>query len=138
MNIDSIENGIVLDHITANKSMEIYHHLNLGALDCGVAVIRNVKSAKRRLKDIIKIDAAIEVDLDMLGYIDPGVTVNIIRDGKLIEKKRVALPDRLTGVIECGNPRCITSVEPDLEQIFLLCDRDTREYRCAYCEEKAQ
>lgn len=137
MNIDSIENGIVLDHIAANKSMEIYRYLKLDALDCGVAVIRNVKSAKRGFKDIIKIDAAIDIDLDVLGYIDPGVTVNIIRDGKLVEKTQVALPARLAGVIQCGNPRCITSVEPGLEQVFLLRDREYREYRCAYCEEKS-
>ena len=136
MNIDSIKTGIVLDHITAKKGMEIYRHLGLDELDCTVAIIRNVKSQKMGRKDIIKIDADIDIDLDVLGYIDPGVTVNIIMGDKLVEKKKLELPARLVGVIKCSNPRCITSTEPDLEHIFNLTDRQNRIYRCAYCETK--
>ena len=137
MNIDSIKTGIVLDHITAKKGMEIYRYLGLDELDCTVAIIRNVKSRKMGRKDIIKIDEDIDIDLDILGYIDPGATVNIIKDGLLVEKKKLELPEMLVGVIKCSNPRCITSVEPDLDHIFSLTDKQNRVYRCAYCEAKS-
>jgi len=138
MNIDSIKNGIVIDHIIAGKSMELYNLLNLEALDCPIAIIKNVTSSKMGKKDIIKIDADIDIDLDVLGYIDPGATVNIIKDSKLVEKKHLALPERLTNVIFCKNPRCITSTEQEINNIFKLTDRENRIYRCVYCESKAK
>ena len=134
MNIDSIKNGLVIDHIRAGKAMEIYKLLNLEALDCSVAIIKNVRSGRMGKKDIIKIDSPMEVDLDVLGYIDPDVTINIIEDGHIVEKKHIALPEKLVNVIRCKNPRCITSVEPELDQIFKLSDRARRIYRCIYCE----
>ena len=114
MNIDSIKNGIVIDHIQAGKSMEIYDFLNLDELDCSVAIIKNVQSKKMGKKDIIKIDANLDVDLDALGYIDPNITVDIIKDGKLAEKKHLELPEKVVGVIKCKNPRCITTQEQEL------------------------
>ena len=136
MNIDSIINGIVIDHITAGKGMEIYNLLNLGDLSCMVALIANANSEKMGRKDIIKIDAAIELDTDALGYVDPGVTVSIIADGKTVEKRKLDLPAELEGVLHCKNPRCITSTEQELAPIFKLTDRAKREYRCIYCESK--
>lgn len=136
MNIDSIKNGIVIDHIDAGKGMELYHLLGLDGLNCSVAIIKNVPSKKTGRKDIIKIDAAIEVDLDVIGYVAPGVTVNIIRDRKLIEKKTIPTPKKLTNVIKCKNPRCITSVERGLAHVFLLTDEKNKVYRCLYCESK--
>ena len=136
MNIDSIVNGIVIDHITAGKGMEIYTLLNLGKLPCMVALINNATSEKMGRKDIIKIDAAIELDTDALGFVDPGVTVSIIADGKTVEKKKLDLPLELEGVLHCKNPRCITSTEQELAPIFKLTDRTKREYRCIYCESK--
>lgn len=136
MHIDSIQNGLVLDHITAGKSMEIYQSLGLDKLDCSVAIIKNVKSAKTGRKDILKIDADIELDLGVLGYLDPGITVNRIADGKIVEKKHLELPERVVNIIRCKNPRCITSVEPGLDQVFTLANRQTGEYRCLYCEER--
>ena len=115
MTIDSIKNGIVLDHIRAGQSMELYRILRLSELDCPVAIIKNAQSGKMGKKDIIKIDAQIEVDLDVLGYVDPGITVNIIKDGRLVEKRHVELPELVRGVIRCKNPRCITSAEQDIE-----------------------
>lgn len=138
MNIDSINNGIVIDHIKAGKSMEIYHFLNLGELDCSVAIIKNVVSKKMGRKDIIKIDADLNVDLDVLGYIDPDITVNIIKDGKLSKKAHLELPEKITNVIKCKNPRCITSVEQDIDHIFRLTDKENAVYRCLYCESKAK
>ena len=138
MNIDSILNGVVLDHIQAGKSMEIYKHLNLDKLDCSVAIIKNARSGHLGKKDIIKIDSPLELDLDVLGYIDPNITVNIIKDGKLVEKKHLELPKRLTNVIHCRNPRCITVAEPQLDAIFLLSDPVKHTYRCAYCEAEKQ
>ncbi len=138
MNIDSIKNGIVIDHITAGRGMELYRLLGLDALDCSVAIIKNVSSGKMGKKDIIKVDADIAVDTDILGYIDPGVTVNVIKDGVLTEKRKVELPHKLTDVIRCKNPRCISSVEQELPQIFLLTDAEERDYRCLYCEAKAK
>jgi aspartate carbamoyltransferase regulatory subunit len=137
MNIDSIQNGIVIDHIPAGKGMELYGLLNLETLDCQVAIIKNALSGKMGRKDIIKIDAAIDVDLDLLGYTAPGATINIIRDGVLAEKKTPDLPETLTGVLRCKNPRCISSTEQELPQIFRLADREKRVYRCFYCEAKA-
>ena len=134
MNIDSIHNGVVLDHIQAGKSMDIYKYLRLDELDCSVAIIKNVKSSKMGKKDIIKIDSPMEVDLDVLGYIDSNITVNIIRDGVRVEKKQLELPQRLVNIIHCKNPRCITVAEPQLDAIFLLNDEDKHTYRCAYCD----
>ena len=122
MNIDSIQNGVVLDHIQAGKCMDIYKYLHLDELDCSVAIIKNVRSGRMGKKDIIKIDSPMEVDLDVLGYVDPNITVNIIRDGVRVEKKHVALPERLVNVTHCKNPRCITVAEPQLDAIFLLND----------------
>ena len=134
MNIDSIQNGIVLDHIQAGASMEIYKLLGLDKLDCSVAIIKNVKSSKQGRKDIIKIDEPIELDLEVLGYVDPNITVNVIRDGVRVEKKNLQLPERLRNILRCKNPRCITTAEPQLPSEFLLCDPEKRTYRCAYCE----
>lgn len=138
MKIDSIKNGIVIDHITAGKGMMLYNLLGLDSLDCSVALIKNVSSRKMGKKDIIKIDSDFDVDTDILGYVDPDVTVNIIRDGRITEKKAIALPERLTGVLTCKNPRCITATEQELPQIFKLTDRERRVYRCIYCETKAK
>ena len=134
MHIDSIRNGLVIDHISAGKGMKIYELLGLGALDCTVAIIKNSSSRKMGKKDIIKIDAEIDVDIDILGYVDPGITVNVIKNGEIIEKKAVELPEKLTNVIFCRNPRCITVAETQLDAIFLLSDAEKRTYRCAYCE----
>ena len=134
MNIDSIKRGIVLDHIQAGRSMDIYRYLHLDELECSVAIIKNVKSNAMGRKDIIKIDEDITIDLDVLGYIDPGITVNIIEDGRIVEKKHLELPQRLVNVIRCKNPRCITSTEPGLDQIFRLADRERQVYRCIYCD----
>ena len=134
MNIDSIQNGVVLDHIQAGKSMDIYRYLHLDQLDCSVAIIKNVRSGRMGKKDIIKIDSPMEVDLDVLGYIDPNITVNIIRNGVRVEKKHLELPKKLVNVIHCKNPRCITVAEPQLDAIFLLSDPATHTYRCAYRE----
>ena len=138
MNIDAISNGIVIDHITAGKGMRLYELLELGKLDCSVAIIKNVVSKKQGKKDIIKIDADIPVNLDVIGYVDPGVSVNIIRDGVLVEKRTIDMPLLLTNVIRCKNPRCITSVEQELKHVFRLTDRENKVYRCIYCETKAQ
>ena len=137
MNIDAIQNGIVLDHITAGKGMKLYELLGLGELDCSVAIIKNAASKKQGRKDIIKIDADIPVDLDVIGYVDPGVVVNTIRDGKLVEKRKIDMPLLLTNVIRCKNPRCISTVEQELKHVFKLTDRENKIYRCIYCETKA-
>ena len=134
MNIDSIQNGVVIDHIKSGKSMDIYKYLHLDQLDCSVAIIKNVRSDHMGRKDIIKIDSPMDVDLDVLGYIDSNITVNIIRDGKLVEKKHLELPKKLVNIIHCKNPRCITVAEPQLDAIFLLSDPAQHTYRCAYCE----
>ena len=138
MNIDSIQNGVVIDHITAGNGMRLYSLLGLDSLDVSVAIIKNVVSRKMGKKDIIKIDADIPVDFQVIGYVDPGATLNIIRDGKLISKQAVEMPDRLVDVIRCYNPRCITSTEQELKQIFKLTDREKRVYRCIYCETAAK
>ena len=134
MNIDSIRNGIVIDHIQAKKGMEIYKALNLSALDCSVAIITNARSKKMGRKDIIKIDKDINLDLDILGYMDPNITINIIKNDKRVEKYHVELPKTITNIIKCKNPRCITSVEQELNQVFVLTDKDKKAYRCKYCE----
>ena len=138
MNIDSIKRGIVLDHIKAGRSMDIYKHLHLDELECSVAIIKNVKSEAMGRKDIIKIDENITIDLDVLGYIDPGITVNVIDNGEIVEKKHLELPQKLVNVIRCKNPRCITSIEQELPQVFKLTDREKRVYRCMYCESRAK
>ena len=138
MNIDSIKNGIVIDHITAGRGMELYRLLGLDDLDCSIAIIKNVHSNKMGKKDIIKIDADICIDMKILGYVDPGVTVNIIRDGVQTKMGRIDLPKTVTGIIKCKNPRCITSAEQDLPHVFKLTDPDSRTYRCIYCESKAK
>ena len=138
MNIDSIRNGIVLDHIKAGKAMEIYRFLGLDALDCSVAIIKNAPSKKQGRKDIIKIDSEMDLDLNILGFIDPQITVNVIQDGALVKKKHLTLPERIQDVLKCKNPRCITSVEQELPHIFVLTDRKKAVYRCLYCETKAE
>ena len=138
MNIGHIENGIVLDHITPGNGMNIYNVLNLGKLDCTVALIKNADSPKMGKKDIIKISTHLDIDLDVLGYLDPGITVNIIRDGEVAEQKKLALPERVVGVIKCRNPRCITSVEQGIVHEFKLTDRKKGVYRCIYCEQAAK
>ena len=138
MNIDAIKNGIVIDHIAAGKGMELYHLLGLDNLDCSVAIIKNVNSRKMGKKDIIKIDAAIDLDMDILGYVDPDATINIIRDGKRVEKRKINLPEMLTNVIFCKNPRCITATEQELPHVFKLADREKRVYRCIYCDTNAK
>lgn len=135
MKIDSIQNGIVLDHITAGKSMQIYNFLGLDKLDCSVAIIKNVKSNKNGKKDIIKIDRDYSINLDVLGYIDPDITVSIIKDGVTVEKKKLELPEKIVNVVKCKNPRCITTTEQGIDHIFKLTDREKRIYRCAYCED---
>lgn len=138
MNIDSIHNGIVIDHIAAGRGMQLYHLLGLDKLDCSVAIIKNVNSKKMGKKDIIKVDSPINLDIDAIGYVDPKATVNVIRDGKLVEKRDIVLPEQLTNVIRCKNPRCISSTEQELPQIFLLTDREKGTYRCRYCEATAE
>ena len=139
MNIDAIQNGIVIDHITAGRAMRLYELLGLDQLDTSVAIIKNAVSHQTGgKKDIIKIDSDIAINFDVLGFVDPGVTVNIIRDGELVEKRRIDMPEKLTNVIRCKNPRCITSTERAIDHIFKLTDRKNKVYRCAYCETKAQ
>lgn len=138
MNIDSIKNGIVIDHIEAGKGMEIYNLLKLDALGCSVAIIKNASSNKMGKKDIIKIDAKIDLDMDILGFVSPSATVDIIRDGVLVEKKKMTLPEKLVNVIYCKNPRCISSTEQELPHIFNLTNKEEREYRCIYCETKGK
>lgn len=138
MIIGKIEDGIVLDHIKAGRGMELYRILGLDSLDCQVALIKNADSGKMGRKDIIKIDREMELDWDLIGYVDPSITVNSIRDGQLVEKRTLKLPERIRGVLRCKNPRCITSVEQELPQEFVLTDREKRVYRCIYCETQAE
>ncbi|MBQ3417501.1 MAG: aspartate carbamoyltransferase regulatory subunit [Ruminococcus sp.] len=137
MNIDAIRNGIVIDHIKAGMGMRLYDLLHLDKLDVSVAIIKNVSSRKMGKKDIIKIDADIPVDLDIVAYVDPDATINIIKDGN-VEKRTLHLPERLVGAIRCKNPRCITTTEQELEHVFKLTDRQNKVYRCIYCETKAE
>ena len=134
MNIDSIKNGIVIDHIQAKKGLEIYNALKLEELDCSVALITNAKSKKMGKKDIIKIDKSIDLDLDVLGYIDPNITINIIKNDEKVDKYHVEPPKEIVDIIKCKNPRCITSVEQELKHIFVLTDKEKLVYRCKYCE----
>ena len=134
MKIDSIQNGIVLDHITAGKALQVYNDLELNKLDCSVAILQNVKSNKMGKKDILKIDKEYDVNLDVLGYIDPDITVSIIKDGQTVEKKKLALPTKLVNIKKCRNPRCICSTEQEIPHIFKLTDAENRIYRCIYCE----
>ena len=138
MNIDSIKNGFVIDHIKAGSGMAVYHYLNLEELDCPVAIIKNVTSGKMGKKDIIKIDADINLDLDVLGYIAPDATVNVVKNSEIVDKMHLALPETVTDVIKCKNPRCITTTEQDIEHIFKLTDKENRVYRCIYCEAQAK
>lgn len=134
MNIDSIKNGIVIDHIGAKKGMEIYEALRLKELDCAVAIITNAKSEKMGRKDIIKIDQDIDIDMEVIGFIEPNATINIVKDNKLVDKYNVKLPEKIVNIAKCQNPRCITSIEKDLDQIFTLTDKENQVYRCKYCE----
>ena len=138
MIIGQIKDGIVLDHISAGLGMTLYNFLGLDKLDCQVALIKNADSVKMGKKDIIKIDRVIDINMDALGYLDPGVTVNIIKDGKLAKRQNLDIPERIENVIKCKNPRCITTVEQELPHIFTLRDKDNRVYRCLYCESKAK
>lgn len=138
MKIEEIKNGIVIDHITAGKGEELYKLLGLDKLEIPVAIMKNMNSAKMGKKDIIKIDGDVKLSTDIIGYIDPGATVNIIKEGKTTDKYGVSLPRELKNVISCKNPRCITSCEQELDQIFKLTDEEAREYRCLYCESKAK
>ena len=137
LNVGKIENGFVLDHIQAGKSMSIYRDLQLGQLDCCVAIIKNAKSNKMGKKDIIKVECPVDiVNLDILGFIDHNITINIIRNGEITEKLTLRLPKEIRNVLKCKNPRCITSIEQELDQIFMLTDPEKEVYRCRYCEEK--
>ena len=138
MIIGQLKDGIVLDHITAGKAMQIYETLKLGKLDCSVAMIQNASSVKMGKKDIIKIGTVMDINLDVLGYLDPGITVNIIRDGKVDKRYHLWLPERVVGVIKCKNPRCITSVEVNAVHEFRLADKEKKIYRCIYCEHEAK
>ena len=137
MNIDSIQNGIVIDHITAGLGMKLYELLDLASIDASIALIKNVSSKKMGKKDIIKIDADIPVNFDVIGFLVPEATVNIIKGGILVEKRNIDMPETLTNVIKCKNPRCITTCEQELDNIFKLTDKDAKVYRCIYCETKA-
>lgn len=134
MNIDSIKNGIVIDHIQAKRGMEIYEALGLKDLDCSVALITNAKSKKMGRKDIIKIDKDIEIDMDKIGFIEPNATINIVKEDKLVDKYHVKMPEKVVNLAKCQNPRCITSIERELDQVFVLTDKETQVYRCKYCE----
>ena len=138
LNVGKIEEGFVLDHIKAGESLDIYHKLNLDKLDCTVAIIKNARSNKMGKKDLLKVECDVEMlDLDVLGFIDHSITVNVIKNGEIIEKKALELPKKITNVIKCKNPRCITSIEQELPHIFVLTDPEKEIYRCKYCEEKA-
>ena len=136
MNIDTIKNGYVIDHIKAGQAMEIYEYLKLGDLDCSVAIIKNARSKKMGKKDIIKIDQNINIDVNVLGYIDPNITINVIKDNEKIDKFNPELPQELTNIVRCKNPRCITSIESELPHICVLTDKEKKVYRCKYCESK--
>lgn len=138
MNIDSIKNGLVIDHITPGKAMELYSMLGLDDLDCHIAVIKNAQSHKMPKKDIIKIDSKIDISLDVIGYVSPNTTVNFIENGKVVSKTHIDMPKRLTNIIKCKNPRCITTTEQEIEHIFELVSKDPVEYRCIYCDTRSQ
>lgn len=134
MNIDSIKNGFVIDHIEAGKAMEIYEKLKLNELDASVAIITNARSKKMGKKDIIKIDKKMDIDLETLGFMDSNITINVVENDKIISKFHVELPERIVNIAQCKNPRCITSIEKDLDQVFVLTDKENKVYRCMYCE----
>lgn len=137
LNVGKIEEGFVLDHIKAGKSLSLYDHLGLDKLDCTVAIIKNARSNKMGKKDILKVECDINMlDLDILAYIDHNITVNVIKDGEIVDKKDLVLPQQIKNVIHCHNPRCITSIEQELPHIFYLADPAKEVYRCKYCEEK--
>ncbi|HIU03254.1 MAG TPA: aspartate carbamoyltransferase regulatory subunit [Candidatus Onthocola gallistercoris] len=136
LSISGIDEGYVIDHIQAGKSMDIYKYLKLDKLDCQVAIIKNASSSKMGKKDIIKIQGKMDLNLDILGFVDDNITVNIIEGGKIVKKENLTLPQTVTNVIRCKNPRCISSIEQELPQVFKLTDKNTRTYRCIYCEEK--
>lgn len=137
LNVGSLNEGFVLDHIQAGKAMSIYNYLGLDKLDCQVAIIKNARSNKMGRKDIIKIEGSLDlVDLDILGFVDHNITVNIIQNGSITEKKKLTLPNTVKNILKCKNPRCITSIEQELEQVFILSDKEKEIYRCKYCEEK--
>jgi len=136
LNVGRIEEGFVLDHIKAGKSLSIYHDLKLDKLDCTIAIIKNAKSNKMGKKDIVKVECDIDMlDFDILGFIDHNITVNVIKDGEIVAKKDLVLPKQITNVIKCKNPRCITSIEQELQHVFILTDEEKEIYRCKYCEE---
>ncbi len=137
MNVDSIMNGIVIDHITAGLAFRLYNLLDLDKLDCPVAIIKNVNSRKMGKKDIIKIDSEVPINFDVVGFVDPDATINVIKNGVLVDKRSIEMPQKLTNVIKCKNPRCITSVEQEIEHVFVLTDKQEKVYRCLYCETKA-
>ena len=137
MNIDGIVSGVVIDHITPGMAMRVYRYLHLDQLDCCVAIIKNARSNKMGKKDIIKIECPIDfIDMNVLGFIDHNITINIIKDSQIVDKMTLKLPKQITNVLKCKNPRCITSIEQELDQIFLLTDPEKEVYRCKYCEEK--
>lgn len=136
LNIGGLHEGVVIDHIQAGGAMKIYEYLNLEKLDCSVAIIKNARSNKMGKKDIIKIDGPLAIDLNVLGVLDHKITINIIKDNEIVEKKKLSLPETVTGIIKCKNPRCITSIEQELPHTFKLTDREKRIYRCIYCESK--
>lgn len=136
LSISGIQDGYVIDHIPAGKSMDIYNYLKLDELDCQVAIIKNASSSKMNKKDIIKIQADIPINLDILGFVSKDITVNVIRDGQIAEKKTLDYPKKIVNIIKCKNPRCITSIEQELPHVFTLTDQSTHTYRCIYCEEK--
>lgn len=137
MNVDSIRNGIVIDHISAGKGIKLYELLGLDSMDISVAFIKNVASKKAGKKDIIKIDGEMDIDYNLIGFVAPDATVNVIRDGKVVEKRNVEMPERLVNVLKCKNPRCITTCEQELQHVFKLTDKNNKVYRCVYCETKA-
>lgn len=136
LNIGGLNQGVVIDHIRAGGAMKIYDYLKLEELDCSVAIIKNAKSNKMKKKDIIKIEGPIQIDIDILGVIDDNITINIIENGEIKEKRNLVLPELVTNIIKCKNPRCITSVEQELPHTFRLTDKNNRIYRCIYCEQK--
>ncbi|QSX05203.1 aspartate carbamoyltransferase regulatory subunit [Sedimentibacter sp. zth1] len=134
LKIDSIEKGLVIDHIQAGKGMELVQHLNLDKLESSVAIIKNAKSNKMGRKDIIKIENVIDLDLKVLGFIDPTITINVIENDKIVDKINLSLPEKVVNVVKCKNPRCITSIEQEIPNIFRLTDKETKTYRCVYCD----
>lgn len=137
MRVDSMKDGIVIDHIACGKAMDIYSMLSLDKLDCAVALLQSVPSKKMGKKDIIKIDCIIDINFDELGFISPNITIDIVRGGEVVEKKHIELPEKLTDILVCKNPRCITSVEQDIHHVFRLTDKEKGTYRCIYCDTKA-